>query len=61
LLPQGKAHYIPEFETATHILLDNLHTDDVAIIFSAGDAVEVSRNVFDKLHERHEQDGITDE
>jgi len=56
-LPEDKAHYIPDFPTATRFLLENLQAGDVAIIFSAGDAVAISKQVFDSLRKRHDQNG----
>lgn len=48
-LPDGKAVYLENFTSAKAYLVENLQPGDVAIIFSAGDATEVSRDVFARL------------
>ncbi len=47
-LPPGKAHYLPEFDQAIAFLTENLQPTDVAIVFSAGDATEISKAVLEK-------------
>lgn len=48
-LPPGKAEYIAEFDQAAAFLVENLQPDDAAIIFSAGDATQVSQVVYKQL------------
>ncbi|MEA3326229.1 MAG: UDP-N-acetylmuramate--L-alanine ligase [Chloroflexota bacterium] len=48
-LPTGKAKYIQEFSQAISFLLDNLQPNDVAIVFSAGDATKISKAVLNRL------------
>lgn len=48
-LPIGKANYIQGFEEATQFLLSALKPDDLMILFSAGDATQVSKNVLKAL------------
>jgi len=51
-LPIGKAKYIQKFSKTITYLLDNLQPDDVAIVFSAGDAIKISRAVLNRLLQR---------
>ena len=48
-LPEGKAVYREDFSSAETYLLENLQPGDIAIVFSAGDAPEISRHVFSQL------------
>lgn len=48
-LPQGKATYIPELRDATTHLLKTLAPGDVAIVFSAGDATQISQDLIEGL------------
>jgi UDP-N-acetylmuramate--alanine ligase len=49
-LPDGKAVYLEDFATAKTYLTDNLQPGDLAILFSAGDAPEISRDILARLH-----------
>ncbi len=51
-LSQQKAIYREDFSSATHYLLDNLTHNDVAIIFSAGDATCISQSLLNGLLQR---------
>jgi UDP-N-acetylmuramate--alanine ligase len=51
-LPPGKASYAPSFDLAAEHLINNLAFGDVAIIFSAGDATQLSQMVLHKLRQR---------
>ena len=51
-LPMDKAKYIQEFSKAVMFLLENLQTGDVAIVFSAGDATNISKAVLENLLQR---------
>jgi len=51
-LPDAKADYFADFDAATAFLLNELAPGDVAIVFSAGDATEVSQAVLDGLNNR---------
>ena len=46
-LPSGKGHYLPDFDQAIAFLSENLQPADVAIVFSAGDATEISQAVLE--------------
>ena len=48
-LPDAMAVYLPEDQAVIKFLMDNLSTGDVVIIFSAGDATQISQAVFDLL------------
>lgn len=50
--PSEKAVYSPNFEHAAENLIENLAPDDILIIFSAGDAVQLSQMVLDGLQKR---------
>lgn len=54
-LPAGKANYSADFQTATAFLLENLASGDVAIVFSAGDATEVSQAVLIGLQQKSKE------
>lgn len=51
-LPGNMAQYAPDFELALEYLLDNLASDDVVIVFSAGDATELSRKLLKTLEQQ---------
>jgi UDP-N-acetylmuramate--alanine ligase len=51
-LPPGKASYAPNFDLAEEHLINNLASGDIAIIFSAGDATQLSQAVLSKLRQR---------
>jgi len=53
-----EAHYIPNMEDATNFLLAELNPNDLVIVFSAGDATKISRDVLRELqlHFSKEQD-----
>ena len=51
-LPPGKASYAPNFDLAAEHLINNLASGDVAIIFSAGDATQLSQTAVSKLRQR---------
>ena len=48
-LPNGKAVYLEDFSNAKDYLVAHLQPGDVAVVFSAGDATEVSRDVLAQL------------
>ena len=48
-LPSNKAWYSPDFILAAEYLLDNLVPGDVVIVFSAGDATELSQALLKSL------------
>lgn len=50
-LPESKAVYLEDFSAAKSFLLQNLISGDIAIVFSAGDAPEISRDVLARLVE----------
>jgi UDP-N-acetylmuramate--alanine ligase len=47
-----EAHYIPDMEEATNFLLAELRHNDLVIVFSAGDATKISRDVLRELQLR---------
>ena len=51
-----EAHYIPNMETATNFLLTELKSNDLVIVFSAGDATKLSRNVLRELELRFSEE-----
>ena len=51
-LPAEKAAYAENFEIATQYLLNNLAAGDIVIVFSAGDATQLSQMVFTQLNQR---------
>ncbi len=51
-LSANKAHYIADFKHAAGYLLDKLIPGDIAIIFSAGNAIQLSRAVLEGLQQR---------
>ena len=51
-LPITKATYAGTFEAAAEYLLKNLVADDIMIIFSAGDAIQLSQMVLENLARR---------
>jgi UDP-N-acetylmuramate--alanine ligase len=51
-LPPGKASYAPNFDLAAEHLINNLASGDIAIVFSAGDATQLSQAVVSKLRQR---------
>ncbi|MFW5713295.1 MAG: UDP-N-acetylmuramate--L-alanine ligase [Brevefilum sp.] len=48
-LPEEKAVYLDDFTSAKAYLTENLEPGDVAIVFSAGDATEISQDVLARL------------
>jgi len=48
-LPAGKAAYLPNFEAATDYLIEKIRPGDILIVFSAGDATQVSQSVYQQL------------
>ncbi|MBG0771907.1 MAG: UDP-N-acetylmuramate--L-alanine ligase, partial [Anaerolineaceae bacterium] len=48
-LPADKAAYLNDFETATNYLLQEIKPGDILIVFSAGDATQVSQAVLREL------------
>lgn len=48
-LPGGKAVYLDDFETAADYLLQEIAPGDILIVFSAGDATNVSQAVYQQL------------
>ncbi|MBG0784977.1 MAG: UDP-N-acetylmuramate--L-alanine ligase [Anaerolineaceae bacterium] len=54
-LPKDKAMYCESFDSATAFLLENLQPGDVMIVFSAGDATEVSQAVLNGLKQRERE------
>ncbi len=48
-LPAGKAVYLEDFRTATNYLLQEVKPGDILIVFSAGDATQVSQAVLQEL------------
>jgi UDP-N-acetylmuramate--alanine ligase len=48
-LPECKATYLDDFEAATDYLLKEIKPGDILIVFSAGDATQVSQSVFQQL------------
>jgi UDP-N-acetylmuramate--alanine ligase len=54
-LPPGKASYAPDFDLAAEHLINNLASGDIAIIFSAGDATQLSQMVVSKLRQRERE------
>ena len=55
-LPKDKAKYCDTFESAKTYLLEQLMPGDVMIVFSAGDATEVSQAVLQSLQQRKHED-----
>ena len=53
-LPEGKAVYLENFSTAKDYLVAHLQSGDIAIVFSAGDATEVSQDVLTQLEAQDE-------
>ena len=47
-----EAHLVRELDGTAEFLLENLRAGDLLIVFSAGDAVEISAKVFTGLIER---------
>jgi len=47
-----EAHYLPNMEDATNFLLAELKPNDLVIVFSAGDATKISRDVLRELQLR---------
>ena len=50
------AYYIPNMETATNFLLTELKPNDLVIVFSAGDATHLSRDVLRELELRFSEE-----
>lgn len=55
-LPEGKAAYLETFEAAAAFLLGALASGDVMIVFSAGDATNVSQAVLNGLKQKENED-----
>ena len=55
-MPKEKAMYCESFEAASAFLLEKLLPGDVMIVFSAGDATEVSQAVLNGLRQRERED-----
>ncbi len=53
-LPPEKATYLADFTTASAFLLKNLVPNDVVIVFSAGDATQVSQAVLNGLKQTNQ-------
>ncbi len=51
-LPGHKGVYMDDFDTASSFLLANLSPGDIAIVFSAGDATQISQTVLSGLRKR---------
>jgi UDP-N-acetylmuramate-alanine ligase len=51
-LPSDTASYAENFDLAADYLLQNLTKGDVAIVFSAGDATQLSKSVLNCLQQR---------
>lgn len=51
-LPSDQTVYIDNFDQAAEYLLDYLAHDDVVIVFSAGDATQLTQMLLDGLHQR---------
>ncbi len=52
-LPADKAVYLEDFPSAKAYLMEHLEPGDIVIVFSAGDATEISRDVYEQLKQRH--------
>ena len=50
------AHYIPNMEEASNFLLAKLKQDDLVIVFSAGDATKISRQVLRELQRLYSEE-----
>jgi UDP-N-acetylmuramate-alanine ligase len=48
----GDAHLVRELDETAAFLLENIKSGDLVIVFSAGDAIEISKQVFDGLLEK---------
>ena len=55
-LPAEKAMYCETFDAASTLLIEKLAPGDVVIVFSAGDATEVSKAVLNGLEQRERED-----
>ena len=55
-LPAEKAKYCDTFDAASTLLIEKLVPGDVVIVFSAGDATEVSKAVLNGLEQRERED-----
>ena len=55
-LPAEKAMYCETFDAASTLLIEKLVPGDVVIVFSAGDATEVSKAVLNGLEQRERED-----
>ncbi|HCU56729.1 MAG TPA: UDP-N-acetylmuramate--L-alanine ligase [Anaerolineaceae bacterium] len=55
-MPKEKAMYCESFDAASAFLLEKLLPGDVMIVFSAGDATEVSQAVLNGLRQRERED-----
>jgi len=51
-----EAHYIANLEDATNFLLARVNTNDLVIVFSAGDATKISRDVLRELQLRFSEE-----
>jgi UDP-N-acetylmuramate--alanine ligase len=48
-IQQAETHYVDSFEKITDHLLANLHAEDILIVLSAGDAIEISKTILQAL------------
>ncbi len=55
-LPDEKARYCADFDTASKLLLDKLTSNDVVVTFSAGEATKISQTVLEGLKKKSGKD-----
>jgi len=55
-LPDEKAWYCADFDTASKLLLDKLTSNDVVVTFSAGEATKISQTVLEGLKKKSGKD-----
>jgi len=55
-LPDEKAWYCADFDTASKLLLNKLASGDVVVTFSAGEATKINRVVLDGLKKKSKED-----
>ncbi|MFU8826179.1 MAG: UDP-N-acetylmuramate--L-alanine ligase [Brevefilum sp.] len=53
-LPKDKVTYQPDFDRAANVLLENVASDDIILIFSAGDALQLSQMVLNGLQQQEQ-------
>jgi UDP-N-acetylmuramate--alanine ligase len=56
VIPNGKADYMEDFVAAANFLIANLAPKDVVIVFSAGNATELSQAVLEGLQQKRKKD-----